>query len=142
MFIPAWRWPYKWPKHVGRYPAIKLHQNTIVYLLVFILYSFSAFHYCHLLGLCNIKKDAVSFLALNLNTWQASWMQKRISKMTFESRRSDKFTVHDTDLQRLHYHFHWLHFLFVSSNMNEVVAGIVILSLRAKRQKLMLIYEN
>ena len=146
MFIPPWRWPHKWPKHVGRYPAIKLHQNTIVYLLVFILYSFSASRYTHLIGLCSIKKDTVPSLALTLNKWQLSWMQKRISKMTFESRRSDKFTVSDTDLQILHYYFHWLHIWFISPNMNEVAisntAGIVILTLRAKRQKLMLTYEN
>jgi len=39
-FLPPWRWLHKWPKLVGRYPLIKLPQNTIVHLLVLILYSF------------------------------------------------------------------------------------------------------
>jgi hypothetical protein len=29
LFIPPWRWPHKWPKHAGGYPAVKLHQNTL-----------------------------------------------------------------------------------------------------------------
>jgi hypothetical protein len=29
----------KWPKHVGGRPVIKLHQDTVVCLLVLILYS-------------------------------------------------------------------------------------------------------
>jgi hypothetical protein len=24
LFTPPWRWPHKWPKHVGGYPVIKL----------------------------------------------------------------------------------------------------------------------
>jgi len=38
-FFPPWRWSYKWPKHVGGYPLIKLYQNTIERLLVLILCS-------------------------------------------------------------------------------------------------------
>ena len=38
LFIPPWRWPNKWSKHVGGYPVITLHQNDIVHLLVLILY--------------------------------------------------------------------------------------------------------
>jgi len=37
LFIPPWRRPNKWPKHVAGYLAIKLHQNIIVQLLVLIL---------------------------------------------------------------------------------------------------------
>lgn len=37
LFIPPW--PHKWPKHLAGYPVITLHQNTIVYSLVLILYS-------------------------------------------------------------------------------------------------------
>lgn len=105
-----------------------------MYLLVLILYSSSAFYSCHIIGICSSKKDSEPFLALTLNMWQASWMLKIISKMTFKSRKSWNFVVSDTDLQSLHYYFHWLHIWFVSPSMNEVVisntAGIVILPWR------------
>jgi len=39
LFVLPWRWPHKWPKHVGEYPITKLHQNTIVRLLLLVLYS-------------------------------------------------------------------------------------------------------
>ena len=146
LFIPSWGWPHSDRDNLEDTLAIKLRQNTTVNLLVLILYSSSAFHNSHLIGLCGSKKDAVPFLALILNMWQASWMLKRISKMTFESRKSGKLIVSDTDLQSLPYYFHWLHFWFDSTSMNEVVIsyseGIVTLSLKAKRHKLMLIREN
>jgi len=46
----------KWPKHNGGYPVINVHQNTIVHLLVLILYSKSHI-YLHLLqpGYFNIS---------------------------------------------------------------------------------------
>ena len=40
-FIPPGSWPHKRLKHVGGYAVIKLHQNTIVHLLVLIFYSFA-----------------------------------------------------------------------------------------------------
>ena len=41
LFIPPWRGPHKWQKHVEGYPVIKIHNNTIVNLLVLVLYSFA-----------------------------------------------------------------------------------------------------
>jgi len=38
----------KWPKHIGGYPVINVHQNTTVHLSVLILYSNSCI-YLHLL---------------------------------------------------------------------------------------------
>jgi lambda repressor-like predicted transcriptional regulator len=34
LFLPPWRWPHKWPKHVDGHCIIKLHSYTQVHLLV------------------------------------------------------------------------------------------------------------
>jgi hypothetical protein len=39
LFMPPWRWPHKWRKHVVGCPVIKLYRNIILYLLVLILHS-------------------------------------------------------------------------------------------------------
>jgi hypothetical protein len=33
-FLPPWRWPHEWPKHVGDYYVINLYLYTQVYFLV------------------------------------------------------------------------------------------------------------
>ena len=64
LFIPPCSWPHKWPKHVEGCLVIKLHQNTIVHLLVLIVFIATSYIIWLLFG-CLIL-NSFSFVALLL----------------------------------------------------------------------------
>jgi hypothetical protein len=47
LYIPPWRWLHTWPKHVGGWPEIKLHKNTLVHFLVLVLHSYLLYRYLY-----------------------------------------------------------------------------------------------
>ena len=61
LILPPWRWPHKWPKHVGGYHIINLHSYTQVRLLLFFLNILFSVLNLFLGVFAKLRKVTVSF---------------------------------------------------------------------------------
>jgi hypothetical protein len=89
LFLPPWRWPREWLKHVGAYSVIKLHSYTHVHLLVFLnfyckMFISAVIYVCCFLLVCQLPEVTQASRNVLKNRMNASRIVWQLKDLCFE----------------------------------------------------------